>query len=340
MSPQVIESNDIEKNLKVRCEVRCRIPTADKGEFYVHLYTNNLNNKKHLAIVAGSYIYSKSLNEIRENDTDEKRMIRGATIKPNISIPIKSVDKNNIIDDVTNVQNNNSIYLNNNNNINQNKDLKRKIPLVRIHSECFTSETIFSCRCDCAEQLERSMRQIQEYGNGVVVYLRQEGRNIGLLNKMMAYNLQDNGYDTVEANIKLNQPVDGRNYTIAARILEDLQIDTIRLLTNNPDKIEQLTSLGVNIVERIPMIPSIFEKISKHKNCNHHTQYLYSDSTSNCSNDIEEDDINTIIEPEIVQEQGKLTELEKYLRTKVESMNHDIPLPEYLLQIQTKRLSS
>jgi len=88
------------------------------------------------------------------------------------------------------------------------------------------------------------------------------------------------------------------------------------------------------------MIPSIFENINKHKNCNHHTQYLYSDSTSNCSNDIEEDDINTIIEPEIVQEQGKLTELEKYLRTKVESMNHDIPLPEYLLQTHTKRLSS
>jgi len=332
MSPQLIKSNDVEKNLKVRCEVRCRIPTDDKGEFYVHLYTNNLNNKKHLAIVAGPYIYSKSLNEIRENDTDEKRMIRGATIKPNISLPIKSIDKNNITNDISNVQNNN-IYINS--NIEQNKDSKQKIPLVRIHSECFTSETIFSCRCDCAEQLERSMRQIQEYGNGVVVYLRQEGRNIGLLNKMMAYNLQDNGYDTVEANVKLNQPVDGRNYTIAARILEDLQIDTVRLLTNNPDKIEQLKSLGIKIVERIPMIPSIFENINKHKNCNHHTQYLYSDSTSNCSNDIE-DDINTIIEPEIVQEQGKLTELEKYIQTKVESMNHDIPLPEYLLHTHSK----
>ncbi|OUM59820.1 hypothetical protein PIROE2DRAFT_66502 [Piromyces sp. E2] len=251
MSPQAIETNNIEKNLKVRCEVRCRIPTADKGEFYVHLYSNNLNDKQHLAIVAGPYIYSKSLNEVRENDTDEKRLIRGATIKPN-----------------------------------------KKIPLVRIHSECFTSETIFSSRCDCAEQLERSMRKIQEYGNGVVVYLRQEGRNIGLLNKMMAYNLQDNGYDTVEANIKLNQPVDGRNYTIAARILEDLQIDTLRLLTNNPDKIEQLTSL---------------------------------------------DDMNTIIEPEIVpEEHGKLTELEKYLQTKVESMNHDIPLPEYLIHYHAK----
>ena len=117
--------------------------------------------------------------------------------------------------------------------------------------------------------------------------------------------------------------------------MEDLQIDTVRLLTNNPDKIEQLKSLGIKIVERIPMIPSIFENINKHKNCNHHTQYLYSDSTSNCSNDIE-DDINTIIEPEIVQEQGKLTELEKYIQTKVESMNHDIPLPEYLLHTHSK----
>jgi GTP cyclohydrolase II len=333
MSPQIVESNDIEKNLKVRCEVRCRIPTADKGEFYVHLYSNNLNNKQHLAIVAGPYIYSKSLNEVRENDTDEKRMIRGATIKPNVTLPIKSVNKNDLEKDIINLKNNNQ-YINN--NINQQSDIKLKIPLVRIHSECFTSETIFSSRCDCAEQLERSMKKIQEYGNGVVVYLRQEGRNIGLLNKMMAYNLQDNGYDTVEANVKLNQPVDGRNYTIAARILEDLQIDTVRLLTNNPDKIEQLTSLGVNVVERIPMIPSIFENISKHNNCHHHTQYLSSDSTSNCSNDLE-DDTSTVIEPELVpEEHGKLTELEKYLQTKVEFMRHDIPLPEYLIHTHTK----
>jgi len=316
MSPQVIES-EIEKNLKVRCEVRCRIPTKDKGEFYVHLYTNNLNNKKHLAIVAGPYIYSKSLNEIREDDTDEKRMIRGATIKPNVTLPLKSIDNSNGISNLSEI-NNETISVNNNK-----PDIEHQIPLVRIHSECFTSETIFSCRCDCAEQLERAMKKIQEYGNGVVVYLRQEGRNIGLLNKMMAYNLQDHGYDTVEANIKLNQPVDGRNYTIAQRILEDLQIDTIRLLTNNPDKIEQLKSLGVNVVERIPMIPSIWENVNKQ------THYICSDSTSsNYSNDLEDMIIN---ESENESEPGKLTELEKYLQTKVESMNHDIPLPDYLI---------
>jgi len=325
MSPQIIESHNIEKNLKVRCEVRCRIPTKDKGEFYVHLYTNNLNNKKHLAIVAGPYIYSKSLNEVRENDTDEKRMIRGATIKPNVTLPLKSLD---IVKDIPNIQKiNETIY--SNNNVNKISDLEHKIPLVRIHSECFTSETIFSCRCDCAEQLDRSMKQIQDYGNGVVVYLRQEGRNIGLLNKMMAYNLQDHGYDTVEANVKLNQPVDGRNYTIAARILEDLQIDSIRLLTNNPDKIEQLNSLGINIVERIPMIPSIWE--NKHINCNHQTQYLSSDSNSNCSNDLDYDMNNILNESEVESEHGKLTDLEKYLQTKVESMKHDIPLPDYLI---------
>ncbi|KAG4084192.1 hypothetical protein H8356DRAFT_1745534 [Neocallimastix lanati (nom. inval.)] len=322
MSPQVIESNNIEKNLKVRCEVRCRIPTKDKGEFYVHLYTNNLNNKKHMAIVAGPYIYSKSLNEVRENDTDEKRMIRGATLKPNISSTLK--EKNNNKDVLNLKEINGNLYINNNL-----PNIEHKIPLVRIHSECFTSETIFSSRCDCAEQLDRSMKQIQDYGNGVVVYLRQEGRNIGLLNKMMAYNLQDHGYDTVEANIKLNQPVDGRNYTIAARILEDLQIDTVRLLTNNPDKIEQLTSLGVNVVERIPMIPSIWENVNKHSgNCTH---YISSDSNSNFSNDTE-DDINNLLDDKNVEaDHRKLTELEKYLQTKVESMRHDIPLPEYLI---------
>lgn len=145
-----------------------------------------------------------------------------------------------------------------------------------------------------------------------------------------AYNLQDHGYDTVEANIKLNQPVDGRNYTIAAKILEDLQIDTVRLLTNNPDKIKQLTSLGINVVERIPMIPSIWENVDKHSG--NFTHYISSESNSNCSNELEDDMNNLLNESEIETEHGKLTELEKYLETKVKSMNHDIPLPEYLIR--------
>jgi GTP cyclohydrolase II len=125
--------------------------------------------------------------------------------------------------------------------------------LVRVHSECFTGDVLSSQRCDCGEQLHRAMQQIAEAGRGVVVYLRQEGRGIGLLDKLRAYNLQDQGYDTVEANILLGHQADERDYSLAARILEDLQVLSVRLLTNNPDKIERLKALGIPVTERVPM---------------------------------------------------------------------------------------
>lgn len=125
--------------------------------------------------------------------------------------------------------------------------------LVRIHSECFTGDVLGSLRCDCGPQLQHAMQVIAENGTGIVIYLRQEGRGIGLLEKLRAYNLQDVGYDTVDANLMLGHQADGRDYTIAGLILRDLNVQSVRLLTNNPDKIEGLVQTGIPVTARIPL---------------------------------------------------------------------------------------
>jgi len=304
----------------------------------LHIYENSQDKKEHLAFVFGDAIRSRSLDEVQPNETEMDRVKRGAytgrlhpiavaadhsstTLPPfqeqeqttavtttttAAETTITATATTVLATDVTAVTTTATLIQQR-----QKEDIVMtvaapSIPLVRIHSECFTGEIGHSARCDCGEQLDEAIRRMKEEGAGVVVYLRQEGRGIGLGEKIKAYNLQDLGYDTVTANLLLNHGADERTYEVAQGILEDLSLDQVRLLTNNPDKIEQIErDSQIRVVERVPMMPKSWEAIEQGIEA---TEFEVKEGA---------------IENKIVK--GK--ELDRYLKVKVERMRHLIPIP-------------
>ncbi|KAJ7368617.1 GTP cyclohydrolase II-domain-containing protein [Mycena albidolilacea] len=316
------------KPVEVKCMARTRIPTPH-GPAFLHLYHNNRDTKEHMAIVIDSAQYSEpsesvvsappirshSLDAIwDENETEMDRITRGAYVgrlsptSRRVSTPASHISPA-ITDGIPS-------------------------PLIRIHSECFTGETVGSMRCDCGEQLDEAIRLISQPipvpslsalhptaatipGRGAVVYLRQEGRGIGLLSKIRAYNLQDLGHDTVTANLMLGHQADERGYEIAAAILRDLGLDDgVRLLTNNPDKVEALQKEGMTVVERVPMVPRSW------KSRNPNLQLAGGAEAWQDNTAAEKVAGATLIGGNSVHG----PDLDKYLRTKVLRMGHILPL--------------
>ena len=307
---------------KVTCMARTRVPTPH-GTVFLHLYHNNRDSKEHLAIVvdpaqlshddssiSAPPIRSSTLDAVwSDSETESERLTRGAYVgrlSPTSHIASSPGYQRNsrIIDTIP-------------------------PPLVRIHSECFTGETIGSMRCDCGEQLDEAIRLMSQPilipsarhsesptripGRGVVIYMRQEGRGIGLLSKIRAYNLQDLGHDTVTANLMLGHGADERGYEVATAILQDLGLGSptgegVRLLTNNPDKVRAMEKEGLKIAERVPMIPRSWKK-------NDEGERIAIDSRERKAG-------ATMVGGDAVHGE----DLEKYLRTKVLRMGHMLQL--------------
>jgi len=317
--------------LEVKCMARTRIPTPH-GPAFLHLYHNNRDKKEHLAMVIDSAqlsddpaslvappIRSRSLDAVWEGETEADRITRGAYVG-RLSATSQHPSGPSTPRFTTDLP-------------------KIPAPLIRIHSECFTGETVGSMRCDCGEQLDEAIRRISLPiiipatgihdspitipGRGAVVYLRQEGRGIGLLSKIRAYNLQDLGHDTVTANLMLGHGADERAYDIAVAILRDLGLgsassgvsDGVRVLTNNPDKVQAMEREGLNVVERVPMIPRSWQ--------NKQRQHDNSQPDSPLPSSRDEGVLGaTLIGGSAVYGE----DLDKYLRTKVTRMGHMLPL--------------
>ena len=308
---------------------RTRIPTPH-GPAFLHLYHNTDDSKEHLAIVIDPAQFSEApaptlVTPIRsqtldavwsETETEMDRITRGAYVGRLSPTSQRASDPTSPP------------------HLNDRLTASIPAPLVRVHSECFTGETVGSMRCDCGEQLDEAIRRISQPitipgnlpddspvtmpGRGAVVYLRQEGRGIGLLSKIRAYNLQDLGHDTVTANLMLGHRADERGYEIAGAILRDLghggDADSkgVRVLTNNPAKVEALQKEGVRVVEQVAMVPRSWQ-------CRRMESPI-----GTPVGEVEQESIAgaTMIGGKAVYGD----DLDKYLRTKITRMGHMLPL--------------
>ncbi|KAI8942944.1 GTP cyclohydrolase II [Plenodomus lindquistii] len=263
----------------VECEVRARIPTTTGHEMWLHVYRNSVDTKEHLAIVFGANIRSRSLDAERPGETELDRMTRGAYVgrlypgrtssrveqlKRSEGVPSKRKPAEQLEREEKSNGPPSPASAASSENGDVHPISSSDLPLVRIHSECYTGETVWSARCDCGEQLDEAARLMADPdlspSGGAIIYLRQEGRGIGLGEKLKAYNLQDLGNDTYEANILLRHPADARSYGLATAMLMDLGLDGergIRLLTNNPDKVRAVEGPNREVVvrERVAMVP-------------------------------------------------------------------------------------
>ncbi|KAI0036055.1 GTP cyclohydrolase II-domain-containing protein [Vararia minispora EC-137] len=327
--------------VEVKCMARTRIPTPH-GTVFLHLYHNTRDAKEHLAIVvdpaqfsdapAAVPIRSRTLDAVwNEGETDMDRIIRGAytgRLSPQ-SRTVALPPAPSSVDVATAPS--------------SSHDARIPPPLVRLHSECFTGETVGSMRCDCGEQLDEALRQMAQPlvlpdgtrmpGRGVVVYLRQEGRGIGLLSKLRAYNLQDLGHDTVAANLLLGHGADERRYDVAVAILRDLGLgedgsgEGVRLLTNNPDKVRALEAEGLRVVERVPMVPRSWQKKQRAQARTHarpEPHIVDPEAEGKDDGIVERKAGATMVGGEAVYGE----DLDKYLRTKVLRMGHMLSLQE------------
>lgn len=270
-------------------------------DMWLHVYHNDVDDKEHLALVFGPHIRSRSLDAEQPGETERDRMIRGAyvgtlypgrtnsrvqQIKQEHGIPTPRASAGylgQLNDQPQSSRSSQTSETSSMSDTESNYPAELGPPLVRIHSECYTGETVWSARCDCGEQLDEAARlmclpaptpnstpstEVDQHplherlpsSGGVIIYLRQEGRGIGLLSKLKAYNLQDLGHDTMEANLLLRHPGDARSYGLATAMLLDLGLGGepgIRLLTNNPEKVRAVEGPNgeVRVAERVPMIP-------------------------------------------------------------------------------------
>ena len=207
-----------------------KLPTH-YGEFEIHMFENG-DGHEHVMLSVGLPV-DKQYQASKQH---------GTSIAPNLSL-------SGGIESITNTKNSDTV-LNGQSN-------KCAAPLVRIHSECLTGDAFGSLKCDCGAQLNSAMQAIQQVGCGAILYLRQEGRGIGLTNKIRAYALQDQGHDTLDANLMLGFPADARTYDMCSAMLAHVGIDQVRLITNNPDKVAYLTEHGINVVERVPLVVGV-----------------------------------------------------------------------------------